>query len=73
MEPILEVVPIPAMVPAPIMVPAPAWNLRKLRLFVSNSDSDSGIGNYLNHNSFIWHAVVEDVRSQNPKEQLPIL
>ena len=51
MEPILEVVPIPAMVPAPIMVPAPAWNQLQLRLFECNSDSDSGIGNYRNHNS----------------------
>ena len=41
MEPILEVVPIPAMVPAPIKVPAPAWNRLQLRLFESNSDSDS--------------------------------
>ena len=47
MEPILEVVPIPAM----IMVPAPAWNRLQLRLFESSSDSDSGIGNYRNHNS----------------------
>ena len=51
MEPILEVVPIPVMVPALIMVPAPAWNRLQLRLFESNSDSDSGIGNYRNHNS----------------------
>ena len=51
MELILEVVPTPAMVPDPIMVPAPAWNQLQLRLFESNSDSDSGIGNYRYHNS----------------------
>ena len=46
-----EVVLIPAMVPASIMVPAPAWNLLQVWLFESNSDSDSGIINYQNHNS----------------------
>ena len=51
MDPNPKVVPIPGMVPAPIMVPAPAWNRLQLRLFESNSDSDSGIGNYRNHNS----------------------
>ena len=55
MELILEMVPIPAMVSAPIMVPAPAWNRLQLRLFESNSDSDSGIGNYRNHNSSSVH------------------
>ena len=58
MEPILEVVPIPAMVPAPIMVPAPAWNRLQLRLFECNSDSDSGIGNYRNHNSSTLFSMV---------------
>ena len=42
MEPIIEAVPIPAMVPAPIMVLAPAQSWLQLRLFESNSDSDSG-------------------------------
>ena len=51
MVPVQKVEPIPIMVPDPIMVPAPAWNQLQLRLFESNSDSDSGIGNYWNHNS----------------------
>ena len=62
MELIPEVVQIPAIVPALIPVPAPAWNRLQFRLFESNSDSDSGIGNYQG-------GVIKGNRTAKPKIQ----